>query len=334
MRLLIWHEHTTAPGQGGGGAESLLRDLMAALRNLGHEVVWWNGQGDPRAVLDDVQPDLVQVQTIHNAVPHWLESARWLQASGLPNLWALMDYWPFCHGRMLLTHSTAGEPCHAVTGLCDRQCACQRSPAEWLEVVNGADAVVTYNEHTAAIMRRHGLRVSHVVELGVDTEAFAPEPGRRQVGSVWASSAWPEFAVKGMSVLRAAVQGTGIDVSLMAHLPRERVAEGLKLADLYVFPSTYEETWGLCLCEALASGCACIASDVAGARAQVHASTGVLVAPRDPQALRAAIQDLLGDESRRRRLGEAARAHAEQEHSLAAMGRRWETVYREVLNGR
>ena len=55
----------------------------------------------------------------------------------------------------------------------------------------------------------------------------------------------------------------------MAGLPREKVAEGLKKAHIYVFPSVYEETWGLCLNEAMASGCACIASDVAGARAQI-----------------------------------------------------------------
>ena len=42
---------------------------------------------------------------------------------------------------------------------------------------------------------------------------------------------------------------------------------------------------------------------------------------------------LNGDEPRRRQLSEAARAHAVAEHSLAAMGRRWEAVYREVLNG-
>ena len=52
--------------------------------------------------------------------------------------------------------------------------------------------VIAYNEHTATIYRRHGLRVDYVVELGVDTELFKPDYEQRN-GSidVWTSTAWP-----------------------------------------------------------------------------------------------------------------------------------------------
>jgi mannosyltransferase len=135
-----------------------------------------------------------------------------------------------------------------------------------------------------------------------------------------------------MGVLKEAIKGSSITANLLTHLPRDQVAEGLKRADIYVFPSIYEETWGLCLNEAMASGCACVASDVAGARAQIESGiTGVLVPPRDPLALRETLDWLIEDGESRRALGAAARAHVERDHSLDAMARRWEEVYRQVM---
>ena len=56
-----------------------------------------------------------------------------------------------------------------------------------------------------------------------------------------------------MHVLKAALRGTDIKANLLAHMPREMVAEELRKADIHVFPSVYEETFGLCLVEAMAS---------------------------------------------------------------------------------
>jgi mannosyltransferase len=179
-----------------------------------------------------------------------------------------------------------------------------------------------------------------VVELGVDTEVFKPDSSDQlsmissqgEAAAIYTSSAWPEYAVKGMSVLVEALAGTGYKANLMAHTERENIAKGLKMAEIYVFPSIYEETFGLSLCEAMASGCACIASDVAGARAQIeHERTGLLVPKQDPQALRDAITRLVKDDELRRRLGQAAREHVVVHHSLEAEAERWVKVYREVI---
>lgn len=338
LRVMLVHEDTRAPGQG-GGAESLLRDQTEALRRLGHTVAWLQSEHIQQAV-DEFRPDVVQLLTIHNFLPGWQRMARWLQEQHIPHVWALADYWPFCRGRMLLVDWIDGPGCSAVAGVCEQECLSGkappewrgRSPADWLETVNGSP-VVALNAHTAAIYQRNGVRCDHVVELGVDTEMFRPDPAKRNgQAAIYTSSAWPEYPVKGMPILKAAIAGTPYQANLIAHQSRENVAEGLKRADVYVFPSTYQETWGLSLCEAMASGCACVASDVAGARAQVeHGETGLLVPPRDPVALRDALDWLMGDGDLRRRLGQAARAHVEAEHSLEAMGRRWEGVYGAVL---
>lgn len=322
-RILLLHEDAREPGQG-GGAESLLRDITRSLRTLGHEVAWLQSPHIEQAV-DQYKPDLVHVQTIHNFVG--MAPVTYLQEQHIPHVWAVMDYWPFCTPRMLLVDGD--RSCSAVAGNCQNECGGRRG--DLLDIVNNSP-VVALNEYTADIYRRNGMRCDYTVELGVDTEMFAPDHGKRDTEpSVYTSSAWPEYAPKGMRYLLQAVEGTDITANLMAHTTRQNVAAGLSRASIYVFPSVYQETWGLCLNEAMASGCAVIASDVAGARAQIHAELGMLVPPRDPRVLREALEYLIARPALVRLMGEAARAHVVEDHSLEAMGRRWEAVYQSVL---
>ena len=59
--------------------------------------------------------------------------------------------------------------------------------------------------------------------------------------------------------------------------------------------------------------------------------TGVLVPPRDPEALRRALVRLLGDAALRRRLGAAARARAAERFGAQAVAARTVALYRELL---
>lgn len=326
MKILMVHGDVRGPGQG-GGAESLLRDQSRALQALGHDVAWWQGQGTIAQAVDSFKPDVVHLMTIH-CYEMGIAPAVYCQEQHIPHVWHVQDYWPFCGGRMLLVDGD--RSCSAVKGECDNECGGKVSG--YLDIVNRS-FVVAGNAHTAAIYRRNGMRCDAVCELGVDTDLFSPDHTQRPTDavSIYTSSAWPEYPVKGMHVLTKAVQGTDHNVQLMTGLPRERVAKGLRRARIYVFPSCYEETWGLCLNEAMAAGCAVIASDVAGARAQVHDGLGVLVPPRDPAAIRAALDWLTRDHKTRETMGLLAREHAASDHSLEAMGRRWEAVYQEVI---
>jgi glycosyltransferase involved in cell wall biosynthesis len=76
------------------------------------------------------------------------------------------------------------------------------------------------------------------------------------------------------------------------------------------------EGYGMVAREAMAHGGAVVATSVGGlADAIVDGETGLLVPPRDPAALRAALVRLLEDPDLRRRLGEAARASLAEEHA-------------------
>jgi glycosyltransferase involved in cell wall biosynthesis len=159
---------------------------------------------------------------------------------------------------------------------------------------------------------------------------FKPDPSERKADElgIYTSSAWAAFPAKGMRYVKQAIEGTPYNVKLMTNLTRDQVATGLKRADIYIFPSVYEETWGLCLNEAMASGCACITTDNAGGRAQVEDGvTGLIVKKRDPDGLRAAIMRLAEDKELRARLGANARAHVLEDHTLEAMGRRYIAIY-------
>jgi glycosyltransferase involved in cell wall biosynthesis len=80
-----------------------------------------------------------------------------------------------------------------------------------------------------------------------------------------------------------------------------------RAADVVVAPSRWDGL-SLALLEAMACGATIIASDVNGSESL--GDSGLIVPPDDPAALADRIDMLLGDASRRRRLGEAARARS------------------------
>lgn len=109
-----------------------------------------------------------------------------------------------------------------------------------------------------------------------------------------------------------------------------RVPSFLRHADVFVLPSRYEEM-GTAVVEAMAAGLPVVASRVGGIPSLVEDGvTGVLVPPGDAPELAAAIDGLLHDRQRSRRLGAAGRAAVETTHAWPALARQIEEVYRGV----
>jgi len=95
---------------------------------------------------------------------------------------------------------------------------------------------------------------------------------------------------------------------------------------------SYREGMPKVLLEACASGRAVITTDTPGCRDVVHAGrNGLLVPPRDMQALAAAIRQLVEDAQRRRRMGSEARLLAECEFGIEDVVRTHLEMYRELL---
>jgi len=103
-------------------------------------------------------------------------------------------------------------------------------------------------------------------------------------------------------------------------------------AHVICLPS-YGEGVPTVLLEAAACGCAIVATDVPGCREVVeHNSTGLLVPPRDPRALAAALSALITDRSLRNRLAAAALAKVHAEFSIQLVQRSTLELYSELLS--
>lgn len=103
----------------------------------------------------------------------------------------------------------------------------------------------------------------------------------------------------------------------------------LLMDSMHYVLSTHWEGMPLALVEAMAAGCACIASDVSGVQGVIeHERTGLLVPESDPQALAEALARLLRDPVLSGRLAQAARAQALQAHGLPLMRERYEALFR------
>lgn len=113
-------------------------------------------------------------------------------------------------------------------------------------------------------------------------------------------------------------------VRLLGAQPRERVAEAMRAADLFVLPSLHE-TFGCVLIEAQASGLPAVAAAVGGVPEVLGRDAGLLVPPADPTALAGAIRTALAE---RDRFDPAAlAAHAAERYGYAAICARWTELY-------
>jgi len=100
-------------------------------------------------------------------------------------------------------------------------------------------------------------------------------------------------------------------------------------AEMVVMPSHYE-SFGMVALEAMEMGTPVIASEVGGlAHLVQHGVTGFHVPSRDPEALAAAMLELLTNDELRERLGRQARAYAQQ-YDWSNIVQRMLNVYREV----
>jgi glycosyltransferase involved in cell wall biosynthesis len=123
----------------------------------------------------------------------------------------------------------------------------------------------------------------------------------------------------------------GVEGSVRFLGNRDDVPALLRTADLFVFPSLHEGMPGALL-EAMAMGCACVASDIGPAREVIiDGSTGVMVPPRDSRALAEAISHASMDIEFRRSLGRAASEYVRLNFSAQDAATRLEQLYRNTL---
>jgi phosphatidylinositol alpha-mannosyltransferase len=103
------------------------------------------------------------------------------------------------------------------------------------------------------------------------------------------------------------------DVLFAGRVSETDKARFYKTADVFCAPSTGQESFGIVLLEAMAAGTAAIASDIHGYKKVIQRNlSGLLVEPRDVDALCSALERLVTEPALRKQLGERGSIRARE----------------------
>ncbi|MCG8543256.1 MAG: glycosyltransferase [Alphaproteobacteria bacterium] len=274
-------------------------------------------------------------QLIRDERPEVIQA--WMYHADLYALWALV-----LSGRAWRTRLYAGIRCSEMDfahyPLAFRLVV--RLDAMQSHFTNG---VVFNSEAGRRTHRRLGysMRGADVIDNGIDTKAFRPDPAARApvratlgiasdafvIGSVARVDAMKDYptlldALQRLDGVTCVAAGAGTETldgppGFKPLGRRDDVARLLHGFDVLVSASAFGEGFSNAIAEAMASGIPVVATDVGDAR-RIVGDGGLIVPPRDPAALAEAIARLRDDAMLRVRLAIAARNRIESHFSLDA----------------
>ena len=128
-------------------------------------------------------------------------------------------------------------------------------------------------------------------------------------------------------------------VSFPGRIPWDEVPKYLAASDIFVLPSQRDEAGNLdglptVLLEAMACSLPCVASDVGGVSLVIdQAKNGILVSPNSSSELIEGLQSLIEDKDLRDKFSVAARNSVVERFNWDNVGKKFETICQEALNG-
>lgn len=214
----------------------------------------------------------------------------------------------------------------------------QRLPALARPILRRARLVIAASTALAQQAAELGAREVRMIPSGVDVPTDVAEPadppevlyaGRlsaeKGIRELVEATAGMNLVVAGDGPLRDEVPGA------LGFVPHDELLGLYARASVVACPS-HREGFGVVCAEAMAHGRPVVASAVGGLLdLVVDGQTGLLVPPRDPAALRAALERLLADDELRRRLGAAGRDRARRLLSWKTVTDATIAAYREAL---
>lgn len=297
----------------------------------------WSGLSALRQLLQTLRPDLV---VTHSSTDSWLVALA-------------TRFWRAAPPAVRIRHISAPVGRNAVT--------------RWLYARAAAHVVTTGELLRQQLIRDLHLEETHVtsVPTGIDLARYAARDksvARRElglaedgciIGIIATLRSWKghrylldAFAQLDDKQARLLIVGAGpgfdnltrqaeeLGVSARVTMPgnQAEVAPWFAALDVFVLPSYANEGVPQAIMQAQASGLPVISTPV-GSIPEIVADgeTGLLVPPRDTEALKAAIDRLLNDAALRRRLGAAALAQARERFSDSRMVDRMEAIFRQVV---
>ena len=124
------------------------------------------------------------------------------------------------------------------------------------------------------------------------------------------------------------------DVVFTGYVSYTDIPRYYRTADIFCIPAVGQESFGIVLLEAMAAGKPIIASNIEGyANVVTHGVEGLLVPPKDEQALAHALLSLLNDQALCQQMSNRGRSKAER-HSWESIAQRTMDYYLELLDGK
>ncbi|MGH7497936.1 MAG: glycosyltransferase family 4 protein [Gemmatimonadales bacterium] len=267
----------------------------------------------------------------HFILPDGLLAWRVRQVSGLPYVITAhgTDVPGFNPHRMKLAHrilrplwrKVVGGANRIVSpsGVLEQLVLAQRpAPGKTLVIPNGLEvgAYTPYGTEPKVLVVTRMLERKGVQFL---LESLAQSPIDREVNIVGEGPHLPE--------LRRQADETGVAVKFWGWLDNHspKLRELYESSTIFVFPSE-AENFPIVLLEAMAAGLAIITTEGTGC-AEVVGGAGMLIPPKDPQAITRALRRLIDEPELRRSLGAAARRRIEENFTWSAVAGRYLEEY-------
>ena len=212
-------------------------------------------------------------------------------------------------------------------------------PLEKLVVIHNGIEISEYQDEVDAARICEELRVDPAYTIVGTVSRLDEAKGIRYLLQAlpWVIAQHPKiiFLIVGDGSQRRALERLAHDLSIQSQVIfagyRPDVAKMLAIMDVFVLPSLYEGFPNAVL-EAMAMSKPVVATRVGGVPEAVEDGvTGLLVPPRDPEALAQAIIALLQDRERAKTMGRAGRERVERYFTVERMVQQTEALYEELI---
>lgn len=367
-RLRILH---TESSQGWGGQEIRILTESAAMRGRGHDVIIAACRDSNLEREARVLGIPVVALSIEHKRPSALACMRsWLARHGheldVINTHSSTDAWLVAiAGRTLARMPPVVRTRHVSTAI-------GNNPAtRWLYTRATAHVVTTGERLRRQLHAANGIPLERMtsVPTGIDLQRYRPGdaagararlglPPQPAVGIVATLRSWKghedllaawgrlggqragwQLVIVGDGPRRGAIEarvaelGAGANVRLVGN--RHDVEHWLQAFDLFVLPSYGNEGVPQGIMQAMAARLPVVSTHVGAIdEAVVHGETGLLVEPRNVEALARAMGALMADPALSRRYGEAGFARARDRFGVEHMAAAMERVFERVAAGR
>ncbi|MBN1893813.1 glycosyltransferase [bacterium] len=236
-------------------------------------------------------------------------------------------------------------PYRAFIRLADGVVSVSQATADWLHTKRGVPLnkirVIPYGvdlnlfaaRNAGTVRKRLGLRRRDVV-VGM-VGRLHPQKGHRYLIQAAPAIVKKNPAVRFLLIgdgelrqeLKSQVKALGLEKHFMFLGFRDDVHQLIQAIDIFTLPSLYEGLPNVIL-EAMAAGKPVVATPADGTRELIETgNTGILVPPKDPPALAAAINRLIGNERLAAAMGRRGLEKIVRDHSLESQVRAFEELY-------